>query len=74
MGMRPIAIDGGKAKEKLCLEMGAEKFVDFKEVKDVPAAVVEAADGIGAHGVVVTAYQAYSRKSYPSPTEMYTID
>ena len=57
--MRPIAIDGGKAKEKICLEMGAEKFIDFKEVKDVTKAVIEAADGVGAHGVVVTAYPAY---------------
>ena len=59
MGMRPIAIDGGEAKKKLCLEMGAEAFVDFREVKDVPAEVIKIAGGIGAHGVLVTAYQAY---------------
>ena len=59
MGMRPIAIDGGEAKKKLCLDMGAEAFVDFRESKDVPADVVKIAGGIGAHGVVVTAYQAY---------------
>jgi alcohol dehydrogenase, propanol-preferring len=59
MGMRPIAIDGGEAKKKLCMEMGAEAFVDFTQVKDVPAEVVRIADGIGAHGVLVTAYQAY---------------
>jgi propanol-preferring alcohol dehydrogenase len=57
--MRPIAIDGGEAKKKLCLEMGAEAFVDFKATKDVAAEVVKIADGIGAHGVLVTAYQAY---------------
>lgn len=61
MGMRPIVIDH-KNKEKLCLEMGAEKFIDFTTVKDTAAAVVEAADGVGAHGVVVTAYQAYKGK------------
>jgi len=59
MGMRPIAIDGGEEKKKLCLNMGAEAFVDFTQEKDVPAKVVEIADGIGAHGVLVTAYQAY---------------
>lgn len=57
--MRPIAIDGGEAKKKLCMEMGAEAFVDFREIKDVPAEVVRIADGVGAHGVLVTAYQAY---------------
>jgi len=60
MGMRPIAIDTGAAKKKLTLEMGAEKFIDFKEVQDVAAAVVETAGKIGAHGVIVTAPQAYA--------------
>ena len=62
MGMRPIAIDGGEAKKKLCLSNGAEAFVDFRESKDVPAEVVKIAGGVGAHGVVVTAYQAYKGK------------
>lgn len=57
--MRPIAIDGGAAKRDLCLSMGAEAYVDFKETKDVVAKVIEIADGVGAHGVLVTAYQAY---------------
>ena len=59
MGMRPIVIDGGEAKRKLALEMGAEHFIDFRESNNVAAAVKEAADGIGAHGVIVTAHQAY---------------
>lgn len=59
MGMRPIVVDSGAAKKKLSLEMGAEEFVDFKEHKDVPARVVEIAGGVGAHGVLVTAYQSY---------------
>ena len=60
--MRPIAIDGGEIKKKLCLGMGAEAFIDFRETKDVPAEVVKIAGGIGAHGVIVTAYQAYKGK------------
>lgn len=60
--MRPIAIDGGPEKEKLCLSMGAEAFVDFTKEKDVVGKVIEIADGIGAHGVLVTAYQAYKGK------------
>jgi propanol-preferring alcohol dehydrogenase len=59
MGMRPIAIDGGDVKQRLCEEMGAEVFIDFTKEKDVAAKVKEVADGIGAHGVLVTAYQAY---------------
>jgi len=60
MGMRAIAIDGGDAKRDLCMKMGAEEFVDFTKEKDVPAKVKEIADGIGAHGVLVAAYQAYN--------------
>ncbi|KAM3418304.1 hypothetical protein BST61_g4303 [Cercospora zeina] len=59
MGMRPIVIDSGEAKSKLSKELGAEEFIDFKEHKDVAARVKEVAGGVGAHGVLVTAYQAY---------------
>ena len=59
MGMRPIVIDSGDAKRKLSLNMGAEEFIDFKDAKDVAAEVVRVADGVGAHGVLVTAYQSY---------------
>lgn len=58
--MRAIAIDGGDTKRDLCIKMGAEEFVDFTKEKDVPAKIKEIADGIGAHGVLVTAYQAYN--------------
>ena len=56
--MRPIAVDSGEKKD-LCTKSGAEEFVDFKEHKDTAARVKEITGGIGAHGVVVTAYQAY---------------
>lgn len=59
MGMRPIVVDTGEEKRALALKMGAEAFVDFKQVPDAAAAVIEAADGIGAHGVFVTAQAAY---------------
>lgn len=59
MGMRAIVIDTGAAKRKLALEMGAEAFVDFREVEDVAGEVKRIAGGVGAHGVVVTAVQAY---------------
>ncbi|PNS15910.1 Alcohol dehydrogenase 4, mitochondrial [Sphaceloma murrayae] len=55
MGFRPIVVDSGAGKRKLAMECGAEAFVNFKEVKDVAAAVVEAADGVGVHGVFLGA-------------------
>lgn len=59
MGMRPIVIDTGDAKKKLALDMGAEEFVDFKQVENVAEEVKKIAGGVGAHGVIVTAPQAY---------------
>ena len=61
--MRPIVVDGGDEKRQLSMKSGAEVFVDFKDTKDVAAKVIEITDGIGAHGVLVTAYQAYKSKS-----------
>ncbi|CAG7924808.1 unnamed protein product [Penicillium olsonii] len=58
MGMRPIVVDTGENKRTLALQMGAEAFVDFNET-DASQAVIEIADGIGAHGVFVTAPAAY---------------
>ncbi|PQE19612.1 alcohol dehydrogenase protein [Rutstroemia sp. NJR-2017a WRK4] len=59
MGMRPIVIDSGDAKRKLSLEMGAEEFVDFVKTPDTATEIKRICNGIGAHGVIVTAYQAY---------------
>lgn len=38
----------------------ADKVLQFKEHSDVAARVKEVAGGVGAHGVLVTAYQAYN--------------
>lgn len=60
MGVRPIGIDSGDEKEKLCREMGAEAFVDFKKMSgddgDGMAEAVKKAvggDGLGPHAVLV---------------------
>lgn len=58
MGMRPIVVDTGDSKRKLALQMGAEAFVDFKET-DATNSVIKIADGVGVHGVFVTAPAAY---------------
>lgn len=60
MGMRVIAIDGGAEKQKLCLELGAEHFIDFTTTKDIPAEIMHITT-YGAHGAVVT---ASSREGY----------
>lgn len=59
LGMRPIVIDTGDDKKELCSQLGAEAFIDFKKTYDIAAEVVKLADGIGAHGVFVTAPAAY---------------
>ena len=33
MGMRVIVVDGGAEKEKICLSLGAERFIDYPSVK-----------------------------------------
>ncbi|KAG1790234.1 chaperonin 10-like protein [Suillus plorans] len=58
MGLRVVAIDTGLEKKKLCLELGAEKWIDFQEEKDIVQAVREACDGEGAHCAVVTTASA----------------
>lgn len=63
MGMRPIVVDGGENKKALSLRLGAEAFVDFREVKDVAGKIKEISDGVGAHGVIVTAWQSYKGRS-----------
>lgn len=53
MGLRPIVVDTGDERKALAKEMGAEAFVDFKEVENPAEKVVEITGG-GAHGVFVT--------------------
>lgn len=58
-GLRPIVVDTGSEKRDLSLKMGAEAFVDFKEVPDAVAEVLALTGGIGSHGVFVIAPSAY---------------
>ncbi|KAL4875244.1 glycosyl hydrolase family 76-domain-containing protein [Aspergillus karnatakaensis] len=59
MGFRPIVVDTGVEKKQLAVKMGAEAFVDFRVDSNPVSSVVEIADGIGGHGVFVTAQAAY---------------
>ncbi|THV02641.1 GroES-like protein [Dendrothele bispora CBS 962.96] len=53
-GLRVIAIDTGAEKKELCLKLGAEKWIDFKESKDIVKDVLDITGGVGAHSAVVT--------------------
>lgn len=59
MGLRAIVVDTGDERRQMCKKYGAEAFVDFKDVEDTVAEVVKLTDGVGAHGVFVTAVQSY---------------
>ncbi|KAI0806856.1 GroES-like protein [Fomes fomentarius] len=63
MGLRVVAVDTGAEKKALCLRLGAEKWIDFRETKDLVKDIIEATDGYGAHAAVVTAAnsQAYAQ-------------
>lgn len=55
MGLRVIAIDTGAEKHKLVMSLGAEKWIDFKESKDIVKDIKDATGGLGAHAALVTA-------------------
>lgn len=61
MGIRMIAIDTGAAKKELCIRMGAEAFIDFKEHPNMLQKVLDIT-GIGAHAVIVTGGSAAAYK------------
>jgi alcohol dehydrogenase, propanol-preferring len=65
MGFRVIAVDGGVEKEILCTSLGAEVFIDFTRVTDVPAKVVELTGGVA--GVIAA---AGNRASYEQGAKM----
>ncbi|KAF9481294.1 mannitol-1-phosphate dehydrogenase [Pholiota conissans] len=58
MGFRVLAIDTGETKRKLCLSLGAEKWVDFRESSDLIADVKAATDGMGPEAAVIAAGDA----------------
>ncbi|KAJ5553657.1 Polyketide synthase enoylreductase [Penicillium frequentans] len=59
MGMRPIVVDAGDSKRNLSMALGAEAFVDYAKIANPAEAVIKLADGVGVHGVFVTAPAAY---------------
>lgn len=62
--MRVIAIDTGATKKDLCLQLGAEHFLDFMTTPDLPAVVLRFTK-YGAHGIIVTAATQQAYESAP---------
>ncbi|KAH7155965.1 chaperonin 10-like protein [Dactylonectria macrodidyma] len=55
MGLHVTALDGGDAKRDVCLELGADAFVDFKTSKDTVADIRNASGGAGPDAVLLLA-------------------
>ncbi|KAF9074620.1 hypothetical protein BDP27DRAFT_1390442 [Rhodocollybia butyracea] len=70
MGLRVIAIDTGAPKQELCKKLGAEKWVDFLESKDLVREVQVAADGLGPHAALI----AVGQEQVLSQAVMYLRD
>ncbi|KAL9713775.1 hypothetical protein Ac2012v2_003386 [Leucoagaricus gongylophorus] len=54
-GLRVVAIDTGEEKKRLSLSLGAEKWVDFRESKNLVADVKAATGDAGPHVALVAA-------------------
>ncbi|KAJ6553523.1 chaperonin 10-like protein [Mycena vulgaris] len=54
-GLQVIAVDTGADKKKMCLELGANKWIDFNETKDLVGDIKALTGGLGAHSALVTA-------------------
>ncbi|KAH9939548.1 GroES-like protein [Amylocystis lapponica] len=55
MGLRVLAIDTGAEKQALCTKLGAERWIDFAQTRDLVADIKAATGGLGPHAAVVTA-------------------
>ncbi|KAH9054533.1 GroES-like protein [Lactarius vividus] len=54
-GLRVVAVDTGAEKKELVLKLGAEKWIDFRETKDLVKDIQTAAGGEGPHAALVAA-------------------
>jgi alcohol dehydrogenase, propanol-preferring len=53
--MRVIGVDGGDEKRKLCINLGAEKYIDYTKTTEIVSEIMRITT-YGAHGVLVTAH------------------
>ena len=60
MPLQPVFIvlsltDTGAEKKELCKRLGAEKWIDFRETKDLVKEIKDATGGTGAHAALISA-------------------
>jgi len=55
MGYRPIAIDGGDHQKVICMDAGAEIYLDFKKEEKLKAAILRETDGKLCSAIIVCA-------------------
>lgn len=74
MGLRVVAIDTGAEKRALCLSLGAEAWIDFRQSTNL-IADVRAATGGGAHAAIVAsgANEAYAQAAAYLRTRGYLM-
>lgn len=44
-GLKVVAIDTGEAKRKMCIELGASEFIDFRHTDNLVETVKKVCDG-----------------------------
>lgn len=72
MGLRVIAVDSGEDRRDLCLELGAERWIDFRETVDLAADINSITEG-GAHAALVTAGGSAAYDAYLRPKEYLMV-
>ncbi|VTO84136.1 unnamed protein product [Fusarium graminearum] len=55
MGLHVTALDGGEEKRKVCTELGADTFIDFKTSADIVGEIKNATRGLGPDAVLLLA-------------------
>lgn len=70
-----LCLDSGEEKKELCLKVGADKWLDFRESKDLTKDVQDATDGLGPHAAMVTVgdVSSLSNESTPQILNMKAI-
>jgi propanol-preferring alcohol dehydrogenase len=56
--------DTGAEKKELCLSLGAEKWIDFRETKDLVKEIRNVTGGEGPHAALVSAASVSFSSSY----------
>lgn len=63
--------DTGAEKKELCKRLGAEKWIDFRETKDLVKEIKDATGGTGAHAALISAASVSIFLSYRCELKLY---